>query len=98
MFAASRLRTGRLREVFKMFDIDNGGTIGEDELLELGIARRKTGQASGEWTRERNARLIARMTKDGGRSGEVTESEFVDYFDQVLPPSPEEFEREVCRL
>eukprot|EP00658_Telonema_sp_P-2_P023334 TRINITY_DN19347_c0_g1_i3.p1 TRINITY_DN19347_c0_g1~~TRINITY_DN19347_c0_g1_i3.p1 ORF type:complete len:1234 (-),score=409.87 TRINITY_DN19347_c0_g1_i3:112-3777(-) len=88
-------RAGMLREVFKAFDIDSGGTIGSEELLALGKARRATGQASGDWTEQRNARLIARMTGDQGASGEVTENEFVTYFDDVLSSSPEEFDREI---
>ena len=74
-----------LLQVFNAFDIDQGGTIGEDELLQLGQARRQSGQASGEWTANRNRRLIARMTKDNGASGNITESEFVSYFDDILP-------------
>jgi len=90
-------RTARgdiLREVFNAFDIDQGGTIGESELLQLGQARRQSGQASGEWTANRNRRLIARMTKDNGASGNITESEFVSYFDDILPGDNESFTRE----
>jgi Ca2+-binding EF-hand superfamily protein len=87
-------RADKLREVFNAFDIDRGGTIGEDELLQLGQARRKTGQATGEWTVQRNRRLIARMTEDNGASGNITESEFVGYFDDILPGDPDSFERE----
>jgi hypothetical protein len=34
------------------------------------------------------------MTEDNGASGNITESEFVGYFDDILPGDPDSFERE----
>ena len=83
-------RTRRLQEVFAGFDIDGGGTISSDELFQMGTARRKLGQKKGTWTKEQNERMIAHIKE--GRSGEVTESEFVKHFEAVLPHDSKEFD------
>eukprot|EP00658_Telonema_sp_P-2_P076661 TRINITY_DN6751_c0_g1_i4.p1 TRINITY_DN6751_c0_g1~~TRINITY_DN6751_c0_g1_i4.p1 ORF type:complete len:237 (+),score=96.07 TRINITY_DN6751_c0_g1_i4:131-841(+) len=72
-----------IRDRFKAFDINGDGTIGADELLVLGRQRRKLGQKSGEWTKEMNNRLMAKLDKNG--DGRVQVREFVDFFDEQLP-------------
>ena len=53
-----------LSNVYREFDLDGGGDVGEDELLELGQARRRLGQKEGEWTVEDNQRLMQRIGPD----------------------------------
>ena len=89
-------RKERLQECFKGFDIDSGGTIGTDELMQLGTARRKLGQKSGTWTKEQNVRMISKM-KGGGR-GEVTEAEFVKFFDETLGRDREDFDANIAQF
>lgn len=86
-------RKKRLSECFKGFDIDGGGTMGSEELMELGTARRKLGQKSGTWTKEQNDRMIANM-KDG-KKGEVVEAEFVKFFVGMLPRDRKEFDTNI---
>ena len=86
-------RKKRLSECFKGFDIDGGGTMGSEELMELGTARRKLGQKSGTWTKEQNDRMIANM-KDG-KKGEVKEAEFVKFFEGMLPRDRKEFDTNI---
>jgi len=87
--AELRYREGRLRAVFKEFDLDGGGTIGKEELMELGKARRRLGQKQGRWSENSNRRMMARMDKDG--DGEVAEAEFVTFFNSYLPGERPEF-------
>jgi len=71
--------------------MDGGGTIGHEELYELGKARRRLGQKKGSWTKGQNMRMIARMDKDG--DGEVEEGEFVTFFNSTLSPERPEFDQ-----
>ena len=71
-----------LRKVYREFDLDGGGGVGEDELLMLGQARRKMGQKGGERTKEMNDKLMKRMGVDN--NGSVSETNFVEYFDGAL--------------
>jgi len=64
-------RQKQLRSLFELFDLDDGGTIGKDELMLLGQTRRSTGQKQGTWTEDMNQRLLVRMTADKGRSGMI---------------------------
>jgi len=52
------------------------------ELLALGRARRALGHKRGDWTKEMNDRMIARMAGEGSLS--VTEGDFASYFDRTL--------------
>ena len=70
-------RQDSLHEVFQAFDINGDGTIGYDELLALGQARRKLGQKQGEWTHEMNKRMLSRMDRNG--DGRVVANEFVNF-------------------
>ena len=57
-------RAALLTKVYREFDLDGGGDVGEDELLELGQARRRLGQKEGEWTVENNRALMAAIGTD----------------------------------
>jgi len=83
------LRTFMLDEVFNDFDIFGGGTVDAEELMILGQARRSTGQKSGTWTEEQNARLIKRMDTDG--NGAIDKEEFATFFSESLPYDMEAF-------
>jgi len=90
---AGNARQDKLREVFKAFDINSDGTIGGDELLQLGQARRRLGQKQGEWTAEMNRRMLARMDSDG--DGRIVINEFVTFFDDLLPRDMHEFDNNI---
>ena len=85
-----KYRVGRLIEVHKHFDLDNGGSISKKELQALGEARRSLGQKSGSWSKEQNDRLISKIDKDG--DGEVDANEFSTHFHENLPKPREEFD------
>ena len=53
-----------LSDVYHKFDLDGGGNVGANELLELGQARRRLGQKEGEWTVEDNMALIEAIGPD----------------------------------
>ena len=76
--------------MFREFDLDGSGVIEAEELLALGKARRSLGQKQGEWTEEKNARLVKRMDANG--DGEIQMSEFVHHFEDALPRAREEFD------
>ena len=40
-------------KVFELFDFDNSGTVGKEELMKVGHARKRLGQAS-NWSAEQN--------------------------------------------
>merc|ERR1711988_293235 len=84
-------RRQRLQSVFGAFDLDRSGSIEVSELLELGRARRATGQRTGEWSPDRNRRLVQRLDTDG--DGKVSEAEFVRHFSEALPYDESSFER-----
>ena len=46
-----------------LYDPHTCCTLQASELLELGRARRSTGQKKGEWTQESNQRLVARCDR-----------------------------------
>ena len=58
--------------------LDGSGELEPKELMVLGQQRSKQGQRQGEWTEEKNARLIAKMDKDGDWS--INEEDFVRHF------------------
>ena len=82
-------RKYKLFQVFIEFDLDNSGEILTEELLELGKARRKLGQKSGEWTEEKNAKLVKKIDVNG--DGMIAMSEFIDFFAEALPRNRGEF-------
>jgi hypothetical protein len=71
-------RTCALRGIFRLFDLDAGGTIEIAELRLLGEARREAGQKQTEWDAAKNAWMFRMVDEDG--SGTVDQQEFVDYF------------------
>ena len=77
-------RAEALWMVFKMFDLDQSGTLTRQELLQLGRKRRELGQVGGEWDEESNNQLVAEL--GGGENGIVTGDNFVDYFSAILKP------------
>ena len=58
-------REHALALVFVEFDLDSSGCIQSAELLALGKARRALGQRPGQWTEEKNTRLIHRINTSG---------------------------------
>lgn len=57
-------RTGFLAKVYREFDLDGGGDVGEDELLKLGRTRRRLGHKQGEWTATHNRVLMRKIGTD----------------------------------
>lgn len=82
-------RIRALHEVFQVFDFDNGGFIEGDDLFALGKARRSLGHKTGEWTAEKNAKLMQKM--DGNGDGLIEPSEFVRHFEETLPRDKDTF-------
>ena len=80
----------KLLKVFGVFDLDGSGEIESSELLHLGKARRKLGQKGGEWSEEKNARLVKKMDVNG--DGTVSGSEFAEFFNKALPDAAVEFQ------
>jgi len=87
-------RAAELQQAFKQFDIDGDSTIGFDELLALGKEHHKN-QGKGEWTPWHNGQLLAKITTDFGRSGNIKMNEFVAYFTKSLPRNDEKFRAEM---
>jgi len=75
-------RAEALWMVFKMFDLDQSGTLTSEELLRLGQKRRELGQVGGEWDEASNNQLVAEL--GGGEDGIVTGENFVEYFGVIL--------------
>ena len=84
-------REEALRKVYREFDLDRNGDVGEDEMLLLGQTRRVLGQKAGEWTKQVNARLMVKIGAE--RNGSLSEPKFVQYFDETLPDYRTEFDR-----
>ena len=82
-------RATALKSVYAAFDLDGGGDVGAEELMELGIARRKLGQKQGTWSVDQNNRLMAKIDMDG--DGVISESEFINFFTVSLPGNMAEF-------
>ena len=57
-------RASLLRAVYHEFDLDGGGDVGEEELMEVGQARRRLGQKSGEWTEANNRTMMQHIGPD----------------------------------
>jgi hypothetical protein len=57
-------RAALLRAVYHEFDLDGGGDVGAEELMEVGQARRRLGQKSGEWTEANNRALMQHIGPD----------------------------------
>ena len=57
-------RAALLRAVYHEFDLDGGGDVGAEELMEVGQARRRLGQKSGEWTEANNRALMQQIGPD----------------------------------
>ena len=57
-------RAALLQKVYNEFDLDGGGDVGAEELMEVGQARRRLGQKSGEWTEANNRALMRKMGPD----------------------------------
>ena len=53
-----------LAMVYHQFDLEGNGSVGEEELLELGQARRRLGQKHGEWTIQNTRQLMQKMGTD----------------------------------
>jgi len=84
-------RVSGLQKVYREFDLDGGGDVGAEEMLELGQARRKLGQKSGEWTEEKNMKMMKEMGMDD--AGNVSMENFVDFFVTKLQMSDREFDK-----
>ena len=82
-------RLDKLRQVHRAMDNNNSGYIEAAELMLLGQARRKLGQATGEWTAEANNALLKELDVTG--DGHVETTEFVEYFNKALPQDSAEF-------
>merc|ERR1740117_383774 len=76
--------------MFDQFDLDNSDFVESQELLQLGKARRSAGQKVGDWTEEKNSKLVKKMDVEG--DGKIRKAEFVEYFEFALPRSSSNFD------
>jgi len=83
-------RIEMLMEVYRAFDIDQNGGVGEAEMFVLGTARRQLGHKSTPWTVERNAKMVSHMNVDPV-TRHISADNFVSYFNGKLPDEPEKF-------
>jgi len=60
--------------VFHVFDLDDSGFVGVEELLLLGEERRRMGHASGRWGKAQAENMMDAM--DTGGDGVVDKNEF----------------------
>ena len=86
-----RERKPALQAVYREFDIYGDGSVGGPELLLLGRMRRQLRQKGGEWTAQKNDRLLKRI--GAGTNGNLSELNFVQHFNSTLPADKEEFEQ-----
>ena len=82
-----------LQKVYKEFDLGGDGSVGAEEMLALGQARRRLGQKQGEWTREMNQNMMGNMGADS--EGNVSMSNFVSYFNEKLSSDQKQFDKEI---
>lgn len=83
-------RKRSLTQVFREFDLDGSDSVDEEELLQLGRARRTLGQKSTEWTPEKNSRMMRAMGSGGST---VNSAQFVSYFlKSFSESSPDDFD------
>jgi len=71
-------RADELEEIYREFDIDRDGSVGEEEMFALGTARFELGQKSTPWTHDHNKTLLEQMGCEGNEN--VSMRNFVDYF------------------
>lgn len=90
------VRIKKLLDVFELFDLDGTGVIESAELQKLGQARRHLGHKSGEWTAEKNARLIKKMDLNG--DGTIRSDEFSEFFEQALSTDTDEFDKTMAQF
>jgi len=90
-------RADVLRSVYSDFDYDNDDTVGEEEMLALGQARRHLGHKSSPWTKAENDRLLAAM-KMNRKTKAVSMDDFVLYWDEKLPVDREAFNATVAEF
>lgn len=86
-------RTERLQQVFRSFDLDTSGMMSTDELFAVGCARRKCMHKASEWSEAKNESMMMKM--DQGANGEVSEVDFIRYFqtsDGALSRETDEFD------
>eukprot|EP00658_Telonema_sp_P-2_P078245 TRINITY_DN7287_c0_g1_i6.p1 TRINITY_DN7287_c0_g1~~TRINITY_DN7287_c0_g1_i6.p1 ORF type:complete len:465 (-),score=192.02 TRINITY_DN7287_c0_g1_i6:334-1728(-) len=88
--AEKHRRQEALLKVFKEMDDDDSGYVEAAELLLLGQARRKLGHKQGEWTVEKNDKMVAKMDKNG--DGHISAEEFAAHFETILPRGTKEFD------
>jgi len=80
-----------LSEVYRAFDIEGLGDVGEDEIFALGTERRKLdlgGQKKTPWTRENTVDLLKAMICD--ENMKVSMSNFVSFFKDNLSAESDE--------
>ena len=70
--------------------------MGPEELLALGQTRRKLGQKQGDWTHEMNDKLMQKIGVNG--QGNVSEDNFVTYFDHSLSKDRTAFDTTVAQF
>ena len=73
----------------QFFDLNGNGSVGSNEMLVLGKARRALGQKGGEWLVGQNNALMQKMGVD--MKGDVPLEGFVRHFNDTLPMDSTEF-------
>jgi len=85
-------RLATLRKVFNLFDTGHSKIMKSDDLKDLCTMRRQL-NGGGEWTEEKNARLIMKIVGSDWTNGtQITRSNFCEYFERTLPRPPIEFD------
>ena len=83
-------RRRELGKIFEIFDMDSSSKIESTEIFVLAQARRALGHRDGGWSMEDNERTVGMM--DRNRDGQISKSEFLDYFEHKLPSEKPAFD------
>ena len=85
-------REGELRKVYAQLDVNNNGTVNEDELLMIGM-RRQLYNGQDAWTLEQNATLMDAIGTDV--DGNLPEENFVSFFNRSFESNREQFNKRI---
>ena len=84
------VRQKQLSTVFRVMDLDGSGYIEVGELMRLGTARRELRQRQGEWTEQKNIKLLCKI--DANSDGKISCMEFAEHFERAMPEEQLQFD------